>query len=227
MQIDGNKFQVTSSDSNKFMVISNCNAFSILNNTLISSDSGTGELTNECINISSSNNGVISNNNFKNIQGAGMTLINADNTLISDNTFSAVEQPSIQFESLQSKDVIINGNLFEGCGTVATHNVIQCNTGKQTRVIISNNIFSGTLGDYDIEASNTCYLLDNIYTNQSPSTDVNEVSFTGINRYLQVDTDADDVINPSASYDQVEAVAVVSELHNLKSKLRASGFLAQ
>ena len=224
MQIEGNKFQVTSADSNKFIIAGSSFAPMITNNIFISSD-GVGDLTNECIVLGTTQNGTISNNVFRSIEGAGITLVDADFTTINGNTFSDVQQPCIQFETTQSRGITIDANLFENCGTASTYNVIQGTAGKQTRIFIADNVFEGTLGDYDIDVQNTCYLLDNLYSNDAPATDVQTASFTGVHRYLQVAADANDSISNAAGTDASIIDAIRDELHDLKDKMRTADFL--
>lgn len=188
----GNKFQCTSADADRFVQGLNSTGVSI-KGTYFRQLGGAGNITGECMtldNVNSSKVDVI----FNNINGDGVILVDCDGTdvhVVAD----LVTGNSIRYSGAQTRGGSVSG-VFRNCGTTSTHNVIQCTAGSQTSIIIDDCIFDATVGDFDIEASNTVYLFDNVY-----SAGVKETSFTGINRATDIfpsasTADLIDISNP-------------------------------
>lgn len=168
-----NKFACTSADVNRFIQASDCDSVNI-EGTFFRRNDTPGNISSNALGLSNVLNSKITVI-LDNIDADGLNITDCDGSAF-DVTATDVTGNVVLFSSTQTNDTKLTG-VFTRCGTVSTKNVIQCASGLQTRVVMSDMIFASTVGDNDIEATGNVLLLDNQY-----SSGVLETSFTGINR---------------------------------------------
>lgn len=214
---DSNKFQITSANATRFIQGDNSDSVRI-GGSFYRLTGAAGSLVSNAIALNGVKNSKI-DVILDNLDADGLSITDCDGTDI-NVTATTVTGNSVLYTSTQTAGGSLTGT-FTDCGTVTTKNVIQCTNGSQTRILMDGLVFEGTVGDNDVEAFNTVHLIDNQY-----SAGVSEGSpFAGINRTLQIATDANDSIANAAGTDATLIDAIRDELHDLKDKMRTSDFL--